>query len=77
MKRSRRVTLGLFLLVLNAVMLLLTSAVSDALDLGFHVDGFFAAFVGALVVSLVSFALSMFVGSGSDHTHKTRATGGG
>lgn len=58
-------TLGLFLLVVNAVMLLLTSAASDALDLGFHVADFTAAFLGGLVVSIVSLALSMFVGS--DH----------
>jgi putative membrane protein len=69
------VTAGLFLLVLNAVMLWMTSALSDALDLGFHVDGFFAAFVGALVVSIVGFALSMFVGSGSDRSHRSHATG--
>ena len=56
------ITLGLFTFVLNAVMLLITSAASDALGLGFQVDGFGSAFLGALVVSLVSFALSMFVG---------------
>ena len=67
------VTLGLFLLVLNAVMLLMTSAVSGALGLGFHVEGFAAAFLGALVVSVVSFALSMFVGSGSDHQRGSHA----
>jgi putative membrane protein len=55
------VTLGLFTFVLNAVMLLLTSAASDALGLGFSVDGFRAAFLGGLVVSLVSFVLSLFV----------------
>ena len=54
---------GLFLLVLNGVMLWLTSAVSDALGLGFHVADFTAAFLGALVVSLVSFLLSLFVSS--------------
>jgi putative membrane protein len=54
-------TLGLFTLVLNAVMLLITSAASDALGLGFRVDGFAAAFLGGLVVSIVSFALSMLV----------------
>jgi putative membrane protein len=57
------VTLGLFTFVLNAVMLWLTSAVSDALGLGFLVDGFGAAFLGALVVTLVSFMLSLFVSS--------------
>lgn len=59
------VTLGLFTFVLNAVMLWLTSAVSDALGLGFHVDGFLPAFLGALVVTVVSFLLSFFVASGS------------
>jgi putative membrane protein len=57
------VTLGLFLLVLNAALLLLTSAVSGALGLGFQVEGFSAAFLGGLVVSIVSMALSFFVGS--------------
>ena len=52
-------TLGLFLLVINGFMLWLTSVVSDALDLGFHVRGFLAAFLGALVVSLVSGLLSL------------------
>ena len=57
------VTLGLFTFVLNALMLWLTGAVSDALGLGFHVAGFGAAFLGALVVSVVSFLLSLFVAS--------------
>lgn len=57
------VTLGLFTFVLNAVMLWLTGAISDRLGLGFHVAGFGAAFLGALVVSIVSFMLSLFVAS--------------
>jgi putative membrane protein len=59
-------TLGLFTFVLNAVMLLITSAVSEALGLGLHVEGFVPAFIGAIVVSIVSFALSLFVGPGDD-----------
>ena len=55
------VTLGLFALVINGLMLLLTSALSSALGLGFHVRGFWAAFCGALVVSLVSTILSMLI----------------
>jgi putative membrane protein len=55
------VTLGLFTFVLNAFMLWLTSALAGALGLGFHVDGFGAAFVGALVVSIVSLVLSIVV----------------
>jgi len=53
------VTLGLFTLVINGVMLLLTSKLSDSLGLGFHVNGFWPAFWGALVVTLVSWLLSM------------------
>ena len=52
------VTLGLFTFVINAVMLLLTSWIAQGLGLGFRVDGFLAALIGALVVSVVSFVLS-------------------
>jgi len=65
------VTLGLFTFVLNAAMLWLTSALSERLGLGFRVEGFWAAFLGALVVSVVSFALSLFVKSGHDD-HRMR-----
>lgn len=54
-------TLGLFLLVLNGVMLWLTAALSAPLGLGFTVDGFVPAFLGALVVSVVSAILNLFV----------------
>ena len=63
-------TLGLFTFVLNAVMLLITSAASEALGLRFQVNGFVPAFIGALVVSVVSFALSMFVGPSDDNWKK-------
>ena len=53
-------TLGIFALVINGLMLMLTSGLSSALGLGFHVRGFWAAFWGALVVSLVSTILSLF-----------------
>jgi putative membrane protein len=55
------VTLGIFLLVINALMLWLTSAVSGTLGLGFHVQGFSAAFWGSLVVSIVSTILGLLV----------------
>lgn len=55
------VTLGIFSLVINGLMLWLTSSVSSALGLGFHVSGFWPAFWGGVVVSLVSTLLSMFV----------------
>jgi len=54
-------TLGLFTFVINALILWLTSAAAAKFGLGFHVDGFWAAFWGALVVSIVSVLLSIFV----------------
>jgi putative membrane protein len=54
-------TLGLFSLVVNGIMLWLTSSLSVGLGLGFHVAGFWPAFWGALVVSLTSSLLSRFV----------------
>jgi len=54
-------TLGIFALVVNGLMLWLTSSLSESLGLGFHVSGFWAAFFGSLVVSIVSTLLWMFV----------------
>jgi putative membrane protein len=54
-------TLGLFLLVINALMLWFTGWLSTQLGLGFHVQGFGAAFLGAIVVGLVAWALSVFL----------------
>jgi putative membrane protein len=55
------VTLGLFALVVNGLMLWLTSSLSQSLGLGFHVSGFWAAFFGSLVVSIVSALLSISI----------------
>ena len=52
------ITLGLFIFVINAFMLLLTSWIAQALGLGFRVDKFLAALLGALIISVVSFVLS-------------------
>ena len=54
-------TLGIFSLVVNGLMLWLTSELSGRLGLGFHVSGFGAAFWGALVVSIVSTLLGMLI----------------
>jgi len=50
-------TLGLMLLVVNALMLLLTSKIAESVDLGFHVDGFWVALFGSIVISLASMIL--------------------
>ncbi|MGI5273958.1 phage holin family protein [Nonomuraea sp. CA-218870] len=58
-------TLGLFLLVINAAMLLLTSWVAGQLDIPFHVDAFWPdAFVGAIIVSVVTWLLSWLIPDG-------------
>ena len=61
-------TLGLFLLVINALLLMLTGAISDQLRLGFTVADFWAALLGSIVISIVGWLLSMVVGA-------TRMTG--
>ncbi|MEC3995610.1 phage holin family protein [Actinacidiphila sp. DG2A-62] len=50
-------TLGLITLVVNALMLLLTSWLAGKLSIDFHVSGFWTAVVGGLIVSIVSWAL--------------------
>ena len=63
------VTLGIFALVVNGLMLWLTSSISSALGLGFRVAGFWPAFWGALVVSIVSTLLSFLVADSSRKEH--------
>lgn len=55
-------TLGLFLLVINAGMLLLTGWIADRLDLGFQVDGFWTALGGAVVLTLVTWLVDGVLG---------------
>lgn len=47
-------TIGLFLLVINAAMLLLTAWIAEQLDIGFHVEGFWTAVLGGLVITVVT-----------------------
>ncbi|MEV6865310.1 phage holin family protein [Streptosporangium subroseum] len=55
-------TLGLFALVVNAGLLLLTSWIAAQLNLSFHVEGFWAAFWGAIVVGVISWLLDLVLG---------------
>ena len=57
-------TLGLFTLVVNALMLLLTSWLADRFDLSFHVEGFWTAVLGGLIISIVSWALHVVMPDG-------------
>jgi putative membrane protein len=54
-------TLGLLALVVNGLLLWLTSVVAGALSLPFHITGFLPAFLGAIIVSVVSWLLGVMV----------------
>jgi len=55
-------TLGLIALVVNGLLLWLTSWVAGKLNLPFHVTGFWPAFWGAIIVGLVSWLLNLLIG---------------
>src|SRR3972149_1754376 len=54
-------TPGLFTLVINTFLLLLTSRIGQSFGIGLTVDGFWPAFLGALVISVVSIILSLIL----------------
>jgi putative membrane protein len=58
-------TLGLVALVVNALLLWLASVVAGWLSLPFHVTGFVPAFLGALIISVVTWLLSVLIPDGS------------
>ncbi|GAA2575438.1 phage holin family protein [Actinomadura fulvescens] len=58
-------TLGLFALVVNAALLMLTSWAAGKLSLPFHVEWFWPAFWGAIIVSVVSWLLSLLIPDGA------------
>lgn len=65
-------SLGLFLLVINGLLLMLTSWLSGILGLGWHVDGFWNAVLGALIVSVASFLLDVFLPGSKDRERRDR-----
>lgn len=66
-------TLGLFTLVVNALMLMLTAWLTELTDYGLRVEGFWSALVGGLVISVVSFFLSYFVVSAVERNQPSAA----
>ena len=66
-------TLGLFLIVINALMLWLTSWVSGLFDLGWSVSGFWSALFGSIIVSIISFVLNAFIPDRDDERRRVRA----
>ncbi|MHB0858959.1 MAG: phage holin family protein [Anaerolineae bacterium] len=59
-------TLGLFTLVINALMLLLAASIARTLGIGFFVADFWSALIGAIVIGVVSFGLSVLTGVQGD-----------
>ncbi|GEA86961.1 phage holin family protein [Cellulomonas cellasea] len=59
-------TLGLFTLVVNALMLMLTAWITERADWGLRIDDFWTALIGALVIAVVSFVLSVVVPKSRD-----------
>jgi putative membrane protein len=59
-------TLGLITLVINALMLLLTSWLAGEFDLSFHVEGFGTALLGGLIISIVAWALHVVLPDDED-----------
>lgn len=60
------VTLGLFLLVINALMLWLTAKITETTDYGLRIDGFWAAVWGGIIVAVVNWILGVLVPDGDD-----------
>jgi putative membrane protein len=54
-------TIGLFLLVINALMLMLTAWIAGGVGIGFHVDGFWTALWGSLVITFVNWFIDVVV----------------
>jgi len=63
-------TLGLFSLVLNAAMLLLAAELARGLGIGFYVESFGAAFVGALLVGVVTLVMNGLMGTDEHHERR-------
>jgi putative membrane protein len=52
-------TFGLLIFVINALMLLLTEWLANQFDLGFHVDGFWTAVLGAIIITIATWVLEL------------------
>ncbi|MDX1662251.1 MAG: phage holin family protein [Candidatus Promineifilaceae bacterium] len=67
------VTMGLFTLVINAIMLALTAWLSNLFDLGLVIEGFWPTFWGAVVISLVSGVINLLVRDAGEEKALERA----
>ncbi|MBO0842419.1 MAG: phage holin family protein [Nocardioides sp.] len=61
------ITLGLFLLIINAAMLGLTAWILGFTSIGFHVDGFWAAVLGGIIIAIVGWLVHRVMPDGDDN----------
>jgi len=64
------ITFGLFTLIINAFLFWLTGYIGQAFGVGFTMDGFWPAFLGGLVVSVVSLVLGIFLRDNARRIHE-------
>ena len=62
-------TLGMFTVIINAILLLLTANFAKYLGIDFHVETFMTALIGAIVISLTTFVLNLLSGEGTVKVH--------
>jgi len=68
-------TLGLFVLLINTLLFWLSGLIGQYFGMGFTVDGFWPAFLGSLVVSLVSMVLTLAVRDELEDRHRSKQRG--
>ena len=61
------ITLGLFLLLINALMLLFTEWLAGLFDIDFYVNGFWTAVGGAIVITIVTWVVGLVFGDKTEH----------
>ncbi|HEX3930192.1 MAG TPA: phage holin family protein [Nocardioides sp.] len=66
-------TIGLFLLVINALMLMLTASIAGGLGIGFHVQGFWNALWGSIVITVVNWFIDVAVLEDDDRRPGSRS----
>lgn len=64
-------TMGLFTLVINGFMLWIVGELSPPLGIGFAIDGFWPALLGALIISVVSFVLTSLLADDKESRSRT------
>ena len=54
-------TLGFFVLIVNGISFLIAARIAEAMGIGFYVDGYWPAFLGALIVSVITVFFNLFI----------------